>query len=128
MVSLEDIEKLFDYCMLEDQIQFVNVEVDGEVVYQYNQGVHNLTRLDEKEFTEIKNFVESKGFEIMLAESPTGEKYDSGGTMTFVGQENAGEDVELFEEILNIVEFSISDFDDAYYEGVEQNVRVEDLS
>lgn len=136
MVDFEGLQKLFRHTVNNDPIDpgrgFVDIEVGGKVVYQYNMGgIHNFVSLEEGEFRRIKEFAESSDCEIMTVDEPDGDKYSGGGTLTIEGEDDAEADIELFKKFLNRANFSLSDIDDAYFpidEGNKEDLRPKDIS
>jgi hypothetical protein len=134
MVDFEDLQKLFRHTVNSEPIDpgrgFVNIEIDGEVVYQYNMGgLHNFVSLEEGEFSRVKEAAESSDCEIMMVDEPNGDKYGGGGTLTIEGEDDAEADIELFKEFLDRANFSLSDIDDAYFPiDEDEEIRPEDIS
>lgn len=133
MPTFEDLKKLFHHTVNNDPIDpgrgFVNLEIDGEIVYQYSTGgLHNFIKLEEGEYTKVKNFVDSLDYEVIEAEKPNNDPYNPEGTITIRGEDSAEADIVLFKDILNKAHFSLSDVDDAYFPVDEnKNIRPEQL-
>lgn len=135
MVDIEDLQKLFRYTVNHDFVDpgpgFVNLEIDGELVYQYNiGGIHNFVRVKEGAYSRIKQFAESSGYEMTMAEEPDDDEYHPEGTLTIQGEDDAKADIELFKKFLDMANFSLSEVDDAYFPIDEEgytDVRPEDL-
>ncbi|NMJ77276.1 hypothetical protein GLU64_02605 [Nanohaloarchaea archaeon] len=136
MVNFEGLQKLFHHTVNNDPIDpgrgFVNIEIDGEVVYQYNMGgLHNFVNLEEGEFSRVREFAESSDCEIMMVDEPNDDKCSTERNLTIKGEDDAEADIELFKEFLGRANFSVSDIDDAYFPIDEQgktDIRPEDIS